>query len=415
MHIELPTESDPVRVLVGDCVEQMRTLPDGCVQTCVTSPPYYGLRNYGCAGQIGLEETPDSYVAKLVAVFREVRRVLRGDGTLWLNIGDSYAAKNLIGIPWRVAFALQADGWFLRQDCIWHKPSPMPSSVRDRFTTAHEYMFLLSPSPRYFFDAEAVKEVAVTAGKTNLGFSAERAASMGRAASGNELTGGRDVVRGETRNKRDVWSVESESNRERERECIAVLESDLPAAEKWAVIRSLIEDGCARPDVWRIATKPFKGAHFAVMPPELVRPCVRAGSSEEGCCPTCGKPWERVVERGASIRASDENRFATNKKREDGHQRNDGGTIGNMNGAIYARHKAANPDKFLGWRPACTCGGSPVPCTVLDPFGGSGTTGLVALEEGRRAILCELNPEYAEMARKRLAERCDKGLFADVA
>lgn len=180
-----------MKVYVGDCLESLKKMPDGRVNCCVTSPPYFGLRDYGVDGQLGLESTPDEFVQALVEVFREVRRVLRDDGTLWLNLGDSYAGagysnhantggaqrkdggkqkhligsgvknKDLIGIPWRVAFALQADGWYLRQDIIWHKPNPMPESVKDRCTKAHEYVFLLSKSPRYYFDADAVKEPAV--------------------------------------------------------------------------------------------------------------------------------------------------------------------------------------------------------------------------------------------------------------
>src|SRR5690554_2162246 len=173
----------------GDALETLRRLPDGSVHTCVTSPPYWGLRDYGVDGQIGLEETPEEYVEKLVTIFREVRRVLRDDGTLWLNLGDSYATKpcggigrnakvtatkkaiqksagipqglkpkDLVGIPWRVAFALQADGWYLRRDIIWHKPNAMPESVKDRPTAAHEYIFLLSKSPRYYYDADAIRE-----------------------------------------------------------------------------------------------------------------------------------------------------------------------------------------------------------------------------------------------------------------
>ena len=237
----------------GDCVSTLQTLPANSVQCCVTSPPYYGLRDYGHAGQIGLEDTPEAYIAKMVEVFREVKRVLRDDGTLWLNIGDSYAgsgpsgasyqsattkrraagngmegsfrisktlakrgltyankkpvapagfkSKDLMGIPWMLAFALRADGWYLRQDIIWHKPNPMPESVTDRCTKAHEYVFLLSKSARYFYDAEAAKECAVD-------------------GDGN-------------RNRRSVWAI---------------------------------------------TTKPFKGAHFAVMPEALVEPCILAGS-----------------------------------------------------------------------------------------------------------------------------------------
>lgn len=272
-------------VLVGNCRETLKTLPDESVHCVVTSPPYFGLRDYGEDEQIGLEATPDDFVQALVEVFREVRRVLRDDGTVWLNLGDSYAGsgkgrngdgtsaasptskqatsrgttegvltktvnhglkqKDLMGIPWRVAFALQADGWYLRQDIIWSKPNPMPESVKDRCTKAHEYIFLLTKSPKYFYDEEAVKEVGV-----------------------DETT---------TRNRRSVWTV---------------------------------------------TTKPFKGAHFATYPPDLIEPCILAGCPEGG--------------------------------------------------------------------------------TVLDPFGGSGTTAGVALKHGRKAILCELNPEYAALIPRRI-------------
>lgn len=239
-------------------------IEDKCVQTCVTSPPYFGLRDYGHEGQIGLEETPEEYVRKLVEVFREVKRVLKDDGTLWLNIGDSYASnpasggaqssrmtggehkrtpperkyqrpdglkpKDLIGIPWMLAFALRADGWFLRQDIIWHKPNPMPESVRDRCTKAHEYVFLLSKSERYFFDAEAMKEPSAQperAGKL------ERSFSTGKPDAVLRQDVGRAVMRTETRNRRSVWTV---------------------------------------------ATRPYKGAHFATFPPALIEPCILAGS-----------------------------------------------------------------------------------------------------------------------------------------
>jgi DNA modification methylase len=315
-----------VRIEVGDCIEVMRGLPD-CLQvhTCVTSPPYFGLRDYGHAGQIGLEPTPDEYVAKMVEVFREVRRVLRDDGTVWLNLGDSYAnngvadpssvggftgeriragkkgtmdsrprkipeglkQKDLIGIPWRVAFALQADGWYLRSDIIWHKPNPMPESVTDRPTKAHEYIFLLSKSPRYYYDAAAIYEPAVSEGPRgwNLLNDTEKGPN-----------GGNDRWRGER-------------------------------ALDWA------EKGRNRRTVWTVATMPFSGAHFATFPPALIEPCILAG------CPGGG--------------------------------------------------------------------------TVLDPFGGAGTTGLVADRLQRNALLIELNPEYAEMAKHRITG--DAPLFAELA
>ena len=270
-------------ILVGDCIESMRGLPDQSVHTCVTSPPYFGLRDYGHDGQIGLEPTPDAFVAKLAEVFREVRRVLRDDGTLWLNLGDSYGVgKQMLGIPWRVAFALQADGWYLRQDIIWHKPNPMPESVIDRCTKAHEYIFLLSKSQRYYFDAEAIKEPSAYFGKDarsgmgNIRYEGKR--TEGDAAANGQQS---FVTINETRNKRSVWTV---------------------------------------------TTKPFKGAHFATFPPDLIEPCIKAGCPEGG--------------------------------------------------------------------------------TVLDPFGGSGTTGMVAQRHRRKFVLCELNPEYARMAEDRIyAER----------
>ena len=275
------------RIIQGDCIEGMRTLPGASVHCCVTSPPYWGLRDYQCDGQIGLESTPEAYVARMVEVFREVRRVMRDDGTLWLNLGDSYAAarggtsmpaetlaggvsgrgdivakrgresgytphrdpaahglkhKDLVGIPWRVAFALQADGWWLRQDIIWHKPNPMPESVRDRCTKAHEYVFLLTKSERYYYDAQAVSEAVACA-------------------------------RGPG-NKKPLKGVEEDGEKHRTRAGLH------KAAERWR------EEGPPesrnRRSVWTITTKPYSGAHFAVMPSDLVEPCIKAGCPEGG-------------------------------------------------------------------------------------------------------------------------------------
>jgi DNA modification methylase len=311
------------KIHLGDCVGSMKAMPPQSVHTCVTSPPYFGLRDYGMDGQIGLEDTPEEFVARLVEVFREVRRVLRDDGTLWLNLGDSYAAqrggthqpaetlaggkggvasdgsrvnrdrhdgynptrnasaiglkhKDLIGIPWRVAFALQADGWFLRQDIIWNKPNPMPESVTDRCTKAHEYVFLLSKRPRYYFDNEAIKEPAAESSISRLS-QATLEQQAGSARVPVKTNGNMKAVGGEIRNKRSVWTV---------------------------------------------TTKPFKGAHFATFPPDLIEPCILAGSPAGG--------------------------------------------------------------------------------VVLDPFGGSGTTAGVAIKNGRRAVLCELNPEYAALVPDRI-------------
>lgn len=259
-------------IIQGDALTVLKTLPDQCVQTCVTSPPYFGLRCYGSDKQLGLEKTPEEYVARLVAVFREVRRVLKDNGTLWVNLGDSYAgggrggdpkhrkgdnsadatapsyrgisSKNLVGIPWRVAFALQADGWYLRQDIIWHKPNPMPESVTDRCTKAHEYIFLLSKSSTYYFDADAIRE------RTGNEYTWDEYA---------ERTGkGKDWQHGKNRRVTDLTQ---------------------------GMLRTTKKDGGkAHPNgrnkrsVWTVTTKPYKGAHFATFPPDLIKPCILAGA-----------------------------------------------------------------------------------------------------------------------------------------
>jgi DNA modification methylase len=236
-------------ILIGDAREKLKELSSQSVNCCVTSPPYWGLRDYGNNKQIGLEKNPDEFIAELVDVFREIKRVLRDDGTLWVNMGDSYAggikggdlksgglkSKDLVGIPWMLAFALRADGWYLRQDIIWHKPNPMPESVRDRCTKAHEYVFLLSKSDKYYFDAEAMKEPSAGLGKTKIRFGGKKYGDSDdpkhATKSGNEYTDSG------TRNKRSVWSV---------------------------------------------TAKPFKGAHFATFPPDLIEPCILAGCPEGG-------------------------------------------------------------------------------------------------------------------------------------
>jgi DNA modification methylase len=263
----------------GDCVEVLKTLPDQSVQMCVTSPPYYGLRDYGVDGQIGLEETPEAYVEKMVAVFREVKRVLKDYGTAWINLGDSYAnasnerlkQKDLIGIPWMIAFALRNDGWYLRSDIIWHKPNPMPESVKDRPTKAHEYIFLMSKNGSYYYDHEAIKQPT----------------------KGNE----HDKHARVARKRFPTDKVSGIRN-----------PGYYPMANKRTV--------------WRVNPKPFKEAHFAVFPENLIKPCIFAGSAKGD--------------------------------------------------------------------------------TVLDPFNGSGTTGVVCMKYERDYIGIELNPEYIEMSRKRI-------------
>lgn len=348
------------RVLIGDCIEQMRTLPDRSVHCCVTSPPYFGLRDYGHADQIGLEATPDAFVAKLVEVFREVRRVLRDDGTLWLNLGDSYAAmrdskvspdtlrgdetgtavgagmaanrnpvtlrasglkhKDLIGIPWRVAFALQADGWYLRQDIIWHKPNPMPESVTDRCTKAHEYIFMLTKSARYWYDAEAIKEPS----STPLAPPDANGSTINGSPHGRHVLGAAIPEKGRRPDMNSLPDGQSNLRKARDKHR-GHGRRHAGFNDRWDAMSREEQGSLGRNkrSVWTVATRPYAGAHFATFPPDLIRPCILAG------CPTGG--------------------------------------------------------------------------TVLDPFGGSGTTAEVSVQEGRNAILCELNTEYVPLIHNRLS------------
>ncbi len=283
MKPDWTSDNGDIRLYCGDALAVLPKLEADSVHCVVTSPPYWGLRDYGVDGQLGLEATLDEFVAKMVEVFREVRRVLRDDGTVWLNLGDSYAndgkwggttggkhaaglhgeqvgrgkrttglkPKDLCGIPWRVAFALQADGWYLRQDIIWHKPNPMPESVTDRCTKSHEYIFLLSKRAKYYYDAEAVKEKA----------------EYGRREGGFRGDGGRYVNNAGFHNSANTGKAGTTGG-----------PNDDPSA------------GRNRRDVWTITTQPYPNAHFATFPPKLAEPCILAGTSEWGCCPECGAP-----------------------------------------------------------------------------------------------------------------------------
>ncbi len=394
-------------ILCGDVREKLKELPDESVHCCVTSPPYFGLRDYGTASwsggdpncnhvrdnkistncitghkkqktnevsdaiykhickkcgatcidkQIGLEETPEDYIESLVGVFREVKRVLRRDGILWINIGDSYAQsggsgtgdyalnhkqfgktvqnetlqtprkapkglkpKDLIGIPWMLAFALRKDGWYLRQDIIWYKPNPLPESVADRCTKSHEYIFLLSKSPTYFYDAEAIKENSV-----------DKESYTGRRFRGRHTI----YESGAIPLYSSPQSIHSGNNR--------LLEKRYPKRNKRSV--------------WTVNVEAFKESHFAVFPKKLITPCIKAGTSLKGCCADCGVPWKRIIEH----------------------------------------------NKTVNWEPSCTCKKENVPCIVLDPFMGAGTTGIAAIEYGQNYIGIELNPKFVKMAEKRI-------------
>jgi DNA modification methylase len=429
-----------IKILKGDCLETLKSLDEQSINTCVTSPPYWGLRDYGTGewvggnadclhksakknadktggftgkrirkiggsennkylkhkkncpdcgatrkdNQLGMEDTPEEFVENLVRVFKEVKRVLRDDGTVWLNLGDSYynyrpgkgqalskqsvsntdqdlpqdcarrgnkiaglKEKDLVGIPWRVAFALQADGWYLRQDIIWHKPNPMPESVRDRCTKSHEYIFLLSKNPKYYYDNEAIKEDSIYHGKDK------------RSDKGNIRYEGKRTNNKDTKAQQSFVTINPKKNKR---------------------------------SVWTITTKPYKAAHFATFPTELIEPCVLAGCPEE-ICVDCGKPYKRVMQKPKQLEIERNKRSGLDDRKV---------------GGVLDKYNRENPPIDLGLQKQCDCetnetkGG-----TVLDPFGGSGTTGVVASKHNRNAVLCELNEGYIDIAEKRLNDGFD--------
>jgi DNA modification methylase len=440
-------------ILVGDARAVLQGLPAGSVQCCVTSPPYFGLRDYGADGQIGLEASPEAFIDALVEVFREVRRVLRPDGTLWLNIGDSYAnfdkwggssggknapsvtggegyrsrrgggppgdtvdahghvrlgraargravvgadakPKDLLMIPAMLALALRRDGWWLRKDIIWHKPNPMPESVEDRPTSAHEHVFLLAKSEAYFYDAQAIAEPATGLEDAN-GFRGgaychdaafENGGQGGkRKRSGNVLRGPDDE--GNSRNARDVWTIATQPCGDQfcqrcgrfyaGREWQA-LPKALPPRRPVAICR------CGASDGWL--------AHYATMPAALAERCILAGTSEVGGCASCGAPWRRIVER---------RRLRDGKPLEGSWATPDEPRRLNATGVGQWRDETRV--STTGWERSCSCEAGPVPQRVLDPFGGAGTTALAARRLQRAVTLVELHPGYAALARERVS------------
>jgi DNA modification methylase len=361
------------RVLTGDVRERLDDLPDDSVHMCMTSPPYFGLRDYGHEDQIGLEDELDAYIDELVDVFREVRRVLRADGSAWLNLGDSYAQtgsgqsegsykesidapeprgdtfgrKNKMLVPHRVAIALQDDGWVVRNDVTWVKPNPMPSSVKDRLNTTTEQIFHLTPEPDYWYDLDAIREPH---------------------ESDRTYRGG---------------SIEENGN-PRSRELDTADKFGSPADKNPG-------------DVFEVTTKPFPDAHFAVYPPELCEKPIKA-TCPPTVCAECGAPYEREVEH---------EKIPLNELPK---------TNPNYRPNTYERYKGVGDDRndsdekrtlpsreTTGWTPTCDCDTDATePGIALDPFAGAGTTLLKAKELGRRFVGVELNPEYADMARARI-------------
>ncbi len=309
------------------------------------------------------------YICHLVGIFREVKRVLRDDGTLWLNIAGSFQDKQWVPIPWMLGMALQRDGWWLRSSIVWAKPNPMPESVTDRCTSSYEHILLLTKSARYYYDNYAVrtplKEASVARYKRGVSDSHKR--SRG--------------VPGQTVHSMDRPRLNIKFGGEK----AAGYGNPTYSGKRWEPDRR----GANLRDVWRFPTSGFPGLHFAVFPTVLPERCIHLGTSERGCCPECGKGWNRIIERTGHI-----------NKREPAHVPNNAPTKTDSTGwALTSRAT----DK---WRPGCSCGHNPVPCIVLDPFVGSGTSVMVALRLGRRAIGIDLSEEYCKMARKRVIDDC---------
>jgi len=329
-----------VTLLQGDSREMLDTLPAGCVHTIVTSPPYFQQRDYQAAGQFGLEESLDDYIANLVAVFRAARRVLRDDGTLWLNLGDKMVDKQLLGVPWKVALALQKDGWFLRQDIILHKVTAMPEAVVDRCCRAHEYLFLLSKSKRYFYDPVAIMEEAKT----------DRAPSRRAKAKG--------VGTAELRPRVSPYDGTEERRHRR--------------------------------TVWTYHSAGTKLAHFAAYHPRTIEPCILAGTSEGGACSSCGTPRKRLVRKM---------RYATRPGRQSKVLQR-----GRQVTGLRDPERHVTRVETTGWQAQCDCGVHAGPSVVLDPFSGTGSTGVAAVQAGCRYIGIDLNGEFTRMAAERLAQ-----------
>lgn len=373
-----------IKLILGDSLEILKTLPSNSVHCVVTSPPYWGLRDYGVDGQMGSEPTFKEYIELQVRLFNEVRRVLHPTGTVWLNMGDSYNsaatrgsfgdqskhgytdhgskreqvktihAKNRLGQPHRLTFGLQDDGWIWRDEIIWFKTNAMPSSVDDRTTPSHEFVHVHTKKPIYYFDSFAIREIAVSKHDSGNGYRRDERLTF-KNPDGSSRGSDQGWTQTEFRNKRSVWVI---------------------------------------------PTEPFPEAHFATMPTKLAEPCIQAGTSEKGCCPKCLAPWRRVFEKQT-------------KKIDNGNRKR-----ADCPGAILSptstfRTGEITEKVFVDWTPGCEChAGDPIPCTVLDPFSGAGTSGLVATRLQRSYIGIELNSEYLEMSQGRIYK--DQPIFNQI-
>lgn len=413
-----------IRLLQGDCREVLKTLPAASVQCCVTSPAYFGLRSYLPEDhpdkhlEMGSEQTPDEFVSALVGVFDDVRRVLRDDAVCFVNLGDSYAShdpggfrsgeflnpggrppvkqglarnragiyrpggakpKDLIGIPWRFALAMQANGWYLRSAMPWVKRGVMPEITTDRPGSAVEYVFMFTKQPKYFWDAEAVKMRGAVAAGT-------------RAAKGSNVRSDLKDVNGRPP---EYWNYTGERNFRNSDLFYSSLDQPF----------GLIMDGDGAPIALDVNPEPLADAHFAAYPTKLVRPLILGATSAHGCCAACGASWTRLTEKKDT---------GLKQKMADGWDTGSGahGTI-HRNGREKGQTSVpVTTNVTVGWEASCSCGAEVVPCTVLDPFSGAGTTALVADRLGRHAIGIELSEAYNVMARQRMEK--DAGLFAEI-
>ena len=464
---EAPRSARVIRILLGDVFAALAKLPDNSVDCVVTSPPYWGLRDYGVDGQLGLERSLGEHIDVMVRVFREVRRVLKPTGTLWLNYGDCYATapngrsaadtkaagnddrtfrdkpfstvgpinppsgkritagqhrddvdvggwgnrddsvrwrgggslkpKDLCMIPNRLAIALQEDGWWVRSEIIWHKPNPMPESIKDRPGCSHEKVFLLSKSERYYYDHEAVRQPASAASYARLGQNISEQLGSDRAHAGGKTNGRMKAVRfGGNKGMGDHGSAARRASgkewnpRAKDAEASARNPNSRPhslgkfEAEKG---RQYLDANLR--NVWTIPTAAFSDAHFATFPPELVERCLKAGAPKQ-CCSKCGAAWQRETEthyENPGNRKTNGDRSLANRKQTAGF-------------AVRLEKRVTT----LGFTSSCDCEAEPTAPMVLDPFGGSGTTALVADGLGMDCTLIELNPAYVEIARKRLSD-----------
>lgn len=408
MNLDTITRADALTFLKG--------LPDDLVNCIITSPPYYGLRDYEADGQLGLEADLDSFIAGMVTLFEEARRVLRPDGTLWLNMGDSYAGsgkgpegnigagkthrnladqsggrvpaglkpKDLMGVPWRLALALQSAGWWLRSDIVWSKPNPMPGSYTDRPTSAHEYVFLMTKRGQYWYDNDAIREAHQ---RPELQGKAFASGKVGTPAGMHAWSADKREYHPLGRNRLDVWEIPVQGSTWK---YCAACGRYYDGALRQSIRKQTVKIGGDWTEVEICLCGEYTAwiDHFATFPDALVDPCIQAGCPPR-VCDMCGAPWTRVMEKeylsDRDYTSSEEGRYTRGRGRN----------VTRMGDGVVGR--------TVGFEPSCDCGGPTRAGIVLDPFMGSGTVALRARALGRHFLGCDISPAYVDVAQKRLA------------